>query len=107
MFFQHESLTYDRLLGFNTSLLVISTPINMCEKIIIAILLIAIITTTHYEHFSLLLFITKGWLSALICTKALMDNNRDYEFAVQTKVGYIQQFYWVCYSTGTVYAFIV
>lgn len=36
-----------------------------------------------------------------------MDNNRDYEFVLQTKVGYVQQFYWICYSVGTVYAFIV
>ncbi len=52
-------------------------------------------------------FIFQGWLAALICTKALMDNNRDYEVVLQTKVGYVQQFYWICYSVGTVYAFIV
>lgn len=51
--------------------------------------------------------ITQGWMAALICTKALMDNNRDYVVVLQTKVGYIQQFYWLCYSAGTVYAFIV
>lgn len=29
------------------------------------------------------------------------------EVVLQTKVGYIQQFYWVVYSVSTVYSFIV
>ncbi|XP_070492841.1 protein rolling stone isoform X1 [Chironomus tepperi] len=61
----------------------------------------------YLTHWTVLICVLQGWLSAVICTKALMDNNRDYEFVLQTKVGYVQQFYWICYSVGTVYAFIV
>ena len=39
----------------------------------------------HYEkwwiylsHWTLLACTVQGWLAALICTKALMDNNRDF-----------------------------
>jgi hypothetical protein len=39
----------------------------------------------HYEkwfiyltHWNLLACLSQGWLAALICTKALMNNNRDF-----------------------------
>lgn len=91
----------------------------------------------HYEkwwiyltNWTVLCCVVQAWLAALICTKALMDNNRDFgetneiwvwrklwkltnwqpftaEVVLQTKVGFIQQFYWITYSIATVYSFIV
>lgn len=91
----------------------------------------------HYEkwwiyltNWTVLCCVVQAWLAALICTKALMDNNRDFgkltnhgvvkilkqknfssspytEVVLQTKVGAIQQFYWITYSVATVFSFIV